>query len=326
MTDNVIECYGVSKSYARSQRPALSGVDLAVPLGQILALVGESGSGKTTLLRITAGLERPDDGEVRINGRVVSNGSIWVAPERRAVGVVFQEGALFPHRTVAGNVRYGLTEKSRAKQDATVAEMLSLVDLSGYEKRYPHELSGGERQRVALARALAPKPAVMLLDEPFSSLDATLRQALRDDVCRILKELKTTAILVVHDPEDALIAGDRIAILKAGYIQQVATPHDVYHRPGNEYCARLFGAANLVSLDGLGPQWARPEQFQLVDAEREGTIPVKVVRTRDAGKHLEIVVQPCADPAVEWLIRDNSGNAVQPGDQIWAVWKLPLGR
>lgn len=320
MTKTTISCKGVSKRYKRTVQPALAKIDLTVQPGEILALVGESGSGKTTLLRLVAGLETPDQGEIRINEKVVVSKNIWIPPEQRAIGVVFQEGALFPHRSVAGNIGYGLSKGSRESKDTIVAEMLSLVGLTGYDKRFPHELSGGECQRVALARALAPKPDVILLDEPFSSLDATLRRSLRDEICDILKELKITAILVVHDPEDALSAGDRIAILRKGQLEQVATPSKVYHQPANEYCANLFGPANLVSSKNQEPVWARPEEFQLLESAHEDAFAAKVLRIKDAGKYREIIVQLASTPEVEWLIRDTSGIEIKPNDQVWVQW------
>ncbi len=323
MKNTAIACQGVSKSYKRTLQPALAKFDITVQPGEILALVGESGSGKTTLLRLVAGLERPDTGEITINEKVVVNKSIWVPPEGRAVGVVFQEGALFPHRTVSGNIRYGLRHVSREKKSAIAEEMLSLVGLTGYGKRFPHELSGGERQRVALARALAPKPDVILLDEPFSSLDATLRRTLRDEVCDILKELKITAILVVHDPEDALSAGDRVAILKTGELEQVAKPFEVYHQPANEYCAHLFGPANLVSVKNRKPVWARPEQFQLLGTASEDAFAAKVLRIKNTGKYREIIVQLSSTPTIEWLIRDTSPIALKPNDLVWVLWNSP---
>ena len=233
-----IEAHGLSRSF--DDRPAVDGVDLRLERGGFVAVLGPSGSGKTTLLRLIAGFERPDSGIVRIAGRTVSGPSDWVEPEQRRVGMVFQQGALFPHLTVAGNVGFG------AASPARVAECLELVGLTGRAKGYPHELSGGERQRVALARALAADPEVVLLDEPFSALDAGLRERLREEVAAILRAAGTSTLLVTHDQSEALSLADTVAVLREGRLEQVGTPEEVYERPRTHWVAGFLGDADVV--------------------------------------------------------------------------------
>jgi iron(III) transport system ATP-binding protein len=225
---------------------------------ELLALVGPSGCGKSTLLRIVAGLQPTETGSVELGGQVVDNGRRSVPPEDRRVGLVFQEHALFPHLTVAGNIGFGVRDGGR---EARIAEMLDLVGLAGYDERYPHELSGGERQRVALARALAPRPALLLLDEPFASLDPNLRSRVRDDVVGILRSTRTPAVMVTHDQNEALAVGDRVAVMQAGRIIQIDTPERVFHAPSNRFVAAFMGEASFlpwgvaaVEISGIGDQ------------------------------------------------------------------------
>ena len=210
---------------------------------ELLALVGPSGCGKSTLLRILAGLQPTETGTVELGGRMIDDGRHPVPPEGRRVGLVFQEHALFPHLTVAGNIGFGVRDGDRS---ARIAEMLDLVGLAGYDERYPHELSGGERQRVALARALAPRPALLLLDEPFASLDPNLRSRVRDDVVAILRSTRTPAIMVTHDQNEALAVGDRVAVMRAGRIVQIDTPERVFHEPVNRFVAAFMGEASFL--------------------------------------------------------------------------------
>jgi iron(III) transport system ATP-binding protein len=216
---------------------------LCVERGEFVALLGPSGCGKTTLLRLIAGFEEPDAGEVWLDGLVVAGNGAWVPPERRRVGMVFQDYALFPHLTVAGNVGFGLP---RGRRTARVAEVLALTGLSGLEHRYPHELSGGQQQRVALARALAPRPALVLLDEPWSNIDPILRQSMRTELADILRAAGVTVILVTHDREEAFSVADRIALMHAGTIIQTGSPEQVYLEPKNRWTAEFAGAANFV--------------------------------------------------------------------------------
>ena len=222
---------------------AVDDVDLAVPAGEFLAVLGPSGCGKTTLLRLVAGFERPDAGGIEIDGAAVAGPRRHVPPEARRIGMVFQESALFPHLDVAANIGFGLPRRRREQR---VAELVALVGLAGLQRRMPHELSGGQQQRVALARALAPDPALILLDEPFSSLDATLRSQLRGEVREILRAAGATTIFVTHDQGEALEISDRIAVMRAGRIEQVSTPDELYLRPVNRFVAGFVGEANLL--------------------------------------------------------------------------------
>jgi iron(III) transport system ATP-binding protein len=255
-SDTVLSLRAVTKTFPprRGRRGApvtvLAGIDLDVAVGEIVAVLGPSGSGKTTLLRIIAGFDEPDAGEVVIGGRTVAGPGRFVPPERRGVGVVPQEGALFPHLDVAGNVAYGLDRATdRADRAGRVADCLALVGLAGFERARPHELSGGQQQRVALARALAPEPSLVVLDEPFSSLDAALRIQLRAEVAAALRTVGATALVVTHDQQEALAMADRVAVLLDGHLAQVATPEVVYRRPATLAVATFVGEA--VVLPGV---------------------------------------------------------------------------
>ena len=225
---------------------ALDDVSLALGGAEVLALVGPSGCGKSTLLRAIAGLHPVDGGTISLGGNVVDDGRTTLPPERRRVGLVFQEHSLFPHLTVAGNVAFGVRDGNAADR---AGDMIDLVGLAGYGDRYPHELSGGERQRVALARALAPSPSLMLLDEPFASLDTNLRSRVRDDVVAILHATGTPAVFVTHDQRDALAVGDRVAVLRDGRLIQIGDPVDVFHRPADRFVASFMGEASYLGLD-----------------------------------------------------------------------------
>ena len=224
----------------------LAGLDLVVPSGAFAALLGPSGAGKTTLLRLLAGFDAPDQGTITVGGRVVSGDGVQVAPEQRRIGYVPQEGSLFPHLSVAGNVGFALPRRARR---ARVGELLELVGLAGLEKRYPHQLSGGQQQRVALARALAVKPDLVLLDEPFVGLDASLRSELRDEVRHILAGAGATTLLVTHNQDEALSSADLVAVLRDARIVQQGPPQELYTSPVDDLLAGFIGAANLV--DGV---------------------------------------------------------------------------
>ena len=233
---------GLAKAFGATR--VLDHVALRAPAGRVVALLGPSGCGKTTLLRCIAGLERPDAGQVRLDGRDLSAPGAFVAPERRRIGMVFQDGALFPHLTVAGNVGYGLSREER--RGPRVGEALALVDLAGFGDRLPASLSGGQAQRVALARALVTRPLVLLLDEPFSNLDTSLRVQIRAEVQRLLADLGVTAVFVTHDQEEAFVVGDEVAVMLAGQVVQQATPAELYRAPASRAVAGFLGDANLL--------------------------------------------------------------------------------
>ena len=299
--------------------PVLTGLDLEVPAGSLTAILGPSGSGKTTLLRLLAGFERADAGTVTIGDTLVDGPGVHLPPERRRLGYVPQEGSLFPHLTVEGNVGFGLS--SRERRGGRTAQLLESVGLGGLAKRYPHQLSGGQQQRVALARALAIQPAVVLLDEPFASLDAHLRASVRADVQQVFRAAGTTAVLVTHDQDEALSTADRVAVLRDGKIAQCAAPQDLYARPVDADLASFIGDANL--LDGImgadlvetilgrlpvqsngsaAPEpgrvtvLIRPEQIELysADADRPACLPGRVVSYGYHGHDAVVLVRPDA--------------------------------
>lgn len=227
---------------------AMNDVHLNVRSSDILALVGPSGCGKTTLLRSIAGLTGLDSGTIHLAGILVDDSKRRIPPEKRQVGLVFQEHSLFPHLTVLENIAFGIRDTSRSAIRTRTNEALELVKLELFANRYPHELSGGERQRVALARALAPRPTLMLLDEPFANLDPNLRGELRHDVIDALRETQTPAVLVTHDQNEALASGDRVAIMRSGEIQQQGNPDTVFHEPRNRFVAAFMGEASFLPL------------------------------------------------------------------------------
>ncbi|MEJ2626723.1 MAG: ABC transporter ATP-binding protein [Pseudolabrys sp.] len=269
----------------------LKGIDLDVRPGDLLAILGASGSGKTTLLRLIGGFERPDSGTIEIDNRVVDEPHTHLSPEKRRIGYVAQEGALFPHLSVADNIVFGLSRRER-RQHARVEELLALVGLPrSFAGRPPQALSGGEQQRVALARALAPSPQLVLLDEPFSALDAALRAETRAAVVKALSDARATALLVTHDQAEALSAGDQVAVLQGGTLAQVADPVTLYRRPQSADLARFVGDAVLLpgvakngrascalgdlplapgAPEGKVEVLVRPEQVKLQSLERGG--------------------------------------------------------
>ncbi|MFD3876569.1 ABC transporter ATP-binding protein [Streptomyces microflavus] len=248
---NDLRIAGLTSSYD-SNRPVLDGLDLTVPGGCLAAVLGPSGCGKTTMLRIVAGFLRPDSGTVDIRSRTVTGPGLHVPPEKRRVGIVPQEGALFPHLTTARNIAFGLPRGPSVSRDMRVGELLELVGLAGYGNRMPHELSGGQQQRVALARALAPRPAVVLLDEPFNALDSSLRAGIRADVRVALAAAGATGVLVTHDQEEALSSADLVAVMRDGHVVQCGTPQDVYRRPTDLWTASFVGDA--VQLPGTAQE------------------------------------------------------------------------
>jgi iron(III) transport system ATP-binding protein len=230
--------------------PVLRGLDLTVSSGTITAILGASGSGKTTLLRVLCGFERAEQGSIVLDGETVDDGAHYVPPERRRIGYVPQDGNLFPHLTIAGNIRFGLPRGAESR--SRVADLLDLIGLADRARSYPHQLSGGQQQRVALARALAVYPRLVLLDEPFASLDAALRSSVRTEVVEILRKAGATALLVTHDQDEALSLSDAVAVLRDGVIAQLDTPHEIYARPADPDLAGFVGEVNLVdgTVDG----------------------------------------------------------------------------
>lgn len=279
-----LDVIGLHKAFGSNV--VLDGLNLSVAPATITAVLGPSGGGKTTLLRLIAGFERATGGTIALHGRIVEGPGVSVAPERRRIGIVPQEGALFPHLSVEGNIGFGL--RHSPDRATRIAECLALVGLEGYERARPHEISGGQQQRVALARALAPRPSLIVLDEPFSSLDAGLRAQVRDDVCTLLRAAHATVVLVTHDQQEALSVADQVAVLLRGRIVQAADPLTVYREPVNLDVATFVGDALVIEaerhnqtvnspLGQLGLRNAaglpdsvlaviRPEQVRIVDS------------------------------------------------------------
>jgi iron(III) transport system ATP-binding protein len=283
---HAVEAIGVRDVRKRfGATTVLDGVNLDVPAGSLVALLGPSGCGKTTLLRAIAGLEQPDDGIITLGTRLLSAPRAFVAPERRRIGMVFQDWALFPHLSVGRNVGFGLDRRER--RSGRVEEALALVELTGLADRMPATLSGGQQQRVALARALANRPAALLLDEPFSNLDATLRTSIRDEVRALLTRLGLTALFVTHDQEEAFAIGDQVAVMIDGVIEQQGTPADIYETPATRNVAAFVGDANFLAGTGHGA-WADTSI---------GAVPLVAI----------------ADGAVEVVVRPER-IAVAPGD------------
>ena len=244
----------IHKSFGASK--VLHGVDLSIESGRTLSLLGPSGCGKTTLMRIVSGLEVADRGEVHVGERLLAGRGVNVAPESRRIGLLGQERALFPHLSVGANVAYGLDRSS--DRDERVREVLEMVDLAGFEKRMPDSLSGGQQQRVAIARALAPRPRMLLLDEPFQALDVQLRIELQTEVRALLAALGATAVIVTHDQDEAFVMGDEVAVLQQGHIRQRGTPAEVYGHPASPWVASFVGDANFVPGVGSGSTVSTP--------------------------------------------------------------------
>ena len=336
-TGPALRLTGVSRRFA--QVVAVDDVHLELRQGEVLALLGPSGCGKTTCLRLMAGFERPDAGTVEIDGRVVASTSVMVPPERRRIGLVFQDLALFPHLDVRANVGYGI--RKDAGRDLRVDELLELVGLAGEARRFPHELSGGMQQRVALARALAPHPDVLLFDEPFSSLDQAMRTQLRSDVRAILRDARQSAIFVTHDQAEALTIADRVAVMARGRMLQSATPELIYAEPATPFVASFIGVANLVRadvadgvartrfgpVDLVGPDapqmsgpalcLLRPEHFTLEEAgaRADGADAWDVIGRRFSGSEILLEVR-AQDGDRIWVEAGDQVRHVGPGDRV----------
>jgi iron(III) transport system ATP-binding protein len=246
---------GVARTYRPGDLPAVDALSLRVEAGEILALLGPSGCGKTTTLRLIIGFERPDAGRIEIGDRTVADDGTFVPPEVRGIGMVFQDGALFPHLTVAANIAFGIRRLPKPERRYRTQHVLELIELEGLAERYPHELSGGQQQRVALARALAPGYPIVLLDEPLASLDADLRTQLASQLRHLLKETGRTAILVTHDQAEAFQMADRVGVLRHGRVEQIGTPDEIYRAPATRFVAAFIGDAEFlpgtVRTDGI---------------------------------------------------------------------------
>ncbi|MGB3139058.1 MAG: ABC transporter ATP-binding protein [Nodosilinea sp.] len=261
---DILRLDGITKRYSSSLEPAVDNISLSLRQGEILGLLGPSGCGKTTLLRLIAGFERPDRGTLCLSHQQIDNNT-WLPPERRDVGIVFQDYALFPHLTVEKNVAFGLQRHGGkrsprlAPEAAVIAERtaaaIALVGLEGLNHRFPHELSGGQQQRVALARALAPRPAIVLLDEPFSNLDVQVRLYLRQEVRDVLRQVNASGVFVTHDQEEALALADRVAVMHQGRLEQIDSPEAVYGWPASRFVAEFVTQANFLRACSSPQGW-----------------------------------------------------------------------
>ena len=333
-----IEIAGLRKAYAATE--VLRGVDLSVRHGSITAVLGASGSGKTTLLRLIAGFDQATAGTISIAGLPVDDGRRAVSPRHRGVGYVPQDSALFPHLTVRANIAFGMPRHRRSR----LPDLIGMVGLTGYEKRYPHQLSGGQQQRVALARALATEPQVVLLDEPFGALDAALRDSVRSDVARILADSGTTAILVTHDQDEALSLADHIAFLDAGRLTAHETPRKLYDCPPTPQVAAAIGVANILDGEVVGdrvhcalgdlpaPQalgeplagrrscqvLLRPESLLLSTTPQADASAATVRQVRYHG-HDTLVDLASDGHSLTLTARTTAREAPQPGQRVWVT-------
>ncbi|MEO1352300.1 MAG: ABC transporter ATP-binding protein [Cyanobacteria bacterium J06635_15] len=298
MTQSILRLDNLSKRYGHRAPYAVEAATLALQTGDILGLLGPSGCGKTTLLRLIAGFEQPQGGTIELAGQQVCGANRWLAPEKRDIGIVFQDYALFPHLTVYKNVAFGLkylADKgvlgAKHQRDRT-QEAIALVGLQGFENRYPHEISGGQQQRVALARALAPQPSLILLDEPFSNLDVQVRLYLRQEVRDILKSIGASAVFVTHDQEEAMAISDCLAVMRQGRIEQFGTPEKIYRHPASRFVAEFVTQANFVTAQRNGTLWetevgsfqacdTQSHAAQVRDAEANGRTGTLMIRQED---------------------------------------------
>ncbi|MDQ7025157.1 MAG: ABC transporter ATP-binding protein [Anaerolineae bacterium] len=263
----------ITKSF--DDTSVVKNISFAIETGEFLTLLGPSGCGKTTTLRLIAGFEQPDSGSICINGQIVANQNDFIPAEKRKVGMVFQDYALFPHLSVIDNIAFGLNGQRKEKQKRADA-MLELVGLSDFGDRMPYELSGGQQQRVALARALAPQPDIVLLDEPFSNLDAALRTEVRGEVRSILREAGTSTIFVTHDQEEALSLSDKVAVIFEGKLHQIGTPSELYTRPVNQSVASFIGEANILPATAYGSQAESALGTHRLLSPKEGAVEILI--------------------------------------------------
>ncbi|MDA1101776.1 MAG: ABC transporter ATP-binding protein [Proteobacteria bacterium] len=333
----------VGVSHAYGSTPVLNNISLTVPAGELVCLLGPSGCGKTTLLRVAAGLERLQAGSVTINETIVADRKSQLPPEDRRIGFMFQDYALFPHLSVLDNVTFGLFREAKAAARERAMEILGQVGMARYADQHPHMLSGGQQQRVALARALAPKPRLVLLDEPFSGLDTEMRARIREETLSVLKQTNVATLMVTHDPEEAMFMADRIKVMgENGRILQAGRPADIYYRPASEYVARLFGPINMfdgvvdkgelkssfgaLTATGVADGHAvrvliRPEGLILSNGDgHEGGTPVDILSAHLLGDSsmVRFQVREGANRGAEFQVRIPGAFDLTEKGQIWA--------
>lgn len=339
----ILSLQNVHKKYQDAKDFAVNDVSFDVEEGEILALVGESGSGKTTALRLIAGLEHPESGSISLSGNIIVSGKKSVPANERQVGMVFQDYALFPHLSILENVKFGLNKRD-GNPSKIAEDTLKLVGLSEDYQKYPHQLSGGQQQRVALARAIAPNPKILLMDEPFSNLDAMLKDQVREEIRQIIKKTGITAIFVTHDTKDALSTADRVAILHKGFLQQIDIPKNLYENPVNPYVANFFGKRNEIIATPLQEGWHtsfgfitdpeakkyknkvklmfRPEHSEVV--QRDGQqLNGRIVKTSYFGSHQ--MVKLADDEGKRVTIRTNPGRSFEGVERaFFYLWKYDI--
>ncbi|MCU1368860.1 MAG: transporter [Ilumatobacteraceae bacterium] len=311
--DRPLEVRGAKKSFGSVV--AVDHVDLELVEGELLVLVGPSGCGKSTLLRSIAGLHGLDEGQIIVAGEIVDDGRAAAAPERRPVGMVFQDHALFPHLTIGENVGFGIRRQPKDQRRQKVDELLAMVEIGHLAERYPHEVSGGERQRASVARAVAPEPRLLLLDEPFAALDPNLRSQVRTQLVSLLRTTGTPAVFVSHDQAEAMALGDRVAVMRAGRIEQIGTGPDVFDRPANRFVAGFMGEAAFLPVTGdaghgsceLGPidVGERPGPSDAV------VRPADVALAIDAAGTAEVIGAEYQGPTWSYEVRLASGTTVR---------------
>ncbi|MFQ5829203.1 MAG: ABC transporter ATP-binding protein [Candidatus Methylomirabilia bacterium] len=301
----------VTKRYPRNPRPAVDALTLTVETGELIALLGPSAAGKTTILRLIAGFEIPDSGVIEIGGEVMADQSRFVPPERRGVGMVFQDYALFPHLRVAQNISFGLRGLNSREREQRTREVLARVGLEGVADRYPHELSGGQQQRVALGRALAPAPKLLLFDEPFSNLDPDLRAQVRREVVEVLKTTGSTSLFVTHDQEEALMMADRVGVLCEGRIEQLDRPEEVYHWPSTRFVGEFVGSADFIA----GQVVAEGIETELGLVQNQVKLPVSA-KVQVMIRPDDIEITPSAGGAAVVVARQFRGSEVLYGVRL----------
>lgn len=333
--DPLLEVDNICKTFDEKVGNVVDQVRFSIYNNEIFALLGPSGCGKTTTLRIISGLEKCESGTVQLEGNIISSPGLDVPPEKRGIGLVFQEYALFPHLSVLQNVIFGLKSFPKLQREEKAVELLCMMGLRDYQHRSPHELSGGQQQRVSLARAIAPMPKIIMLDEPFSNLDAVLRQSTRNEVRSLLKKAGMSALLVTHDQEEALSFADRIAVMNEGRIEQIGTPEEVYYRPKTPFVAQFLGKTNLITAEADGEYAAtdfgtvkldrpahgkvllsiRPEHLTLVNADEQtplsesGEVVSKDFKGHDITYRVRIRTREC-------LVHTDNLLNVEAGDRV----------
>ncbi|MEX0773722.1 MAG: ABC transporter ATP-binding protein [Balneolales bacterium] len=332
--NELLNVEGLTKCFKPDNCKVVNNVSFSMKKHEIFALLGPSGCGKTTTLRIISGFENLEQGKVHLNGKTLASPDSYTSPEERGIGFVFQDYALFPHLSVLKNVLFGMRNIPHHKREEHAIELVCMMGLREYMHRKPHELSGGQQQRVALARAIGPMPELILLDEPFSNLDAVLRQSTRDEVRQLLKKANMSALLVTHDQEEALSFADRIAVMNEGRIEQIGTPEEVYYQPRTQFVAKFLGTTNLLPADAKGTKAysdigqlalnrpakgkvlvsIRPEHLALNFADDDCSGTPGEILSRDFKGH--DITYSVRVKTRECLVHTDNRNTFKPGDQV----------